>query len=120
MNKKVAMQNLSNSIDSAATSLKRSFNLGTADYFIEAFQELKRRLGNLELAAREFNDGQLFEKTAGLVNLLSQIGTFYESQNEQGLQNAIMELEQRSLDLKNYVSIQDDNFEQQFSEINNY
>ena len=120
MNNKVALQNLSSAIDSATTSLKRSFNLGTADYFIESFQLLSKKVGHLDMAAQEFNDRQLFEKSQGLRNLLASISTFYESQDELKLQESITELEARSLDLKNYVSIQEDNFEQQFSEINNY
>lgn len=120
MNKKVAMQNLSSSIDSATTSLKRAFSLGTADYFIEAFQFLNKRIQALESASQEFQDAQLYDKTLGLRNLVQSVANAYETKNEESMDLAIKELEARALDLKNYVSIQDDNFEQQFSEINNY
>lgn len=120
MSQKLKLQNISSSIDSETTSLKRAFALGAGDYFVEAFQALQRRLNALEAASLEYNDRQLFDKVIGLKQSLASVGAFYESQNENGLQNAITELETRSLDLKNFVSIQEDNFEQQFSEINKY
>ena len=100
--------------------MKRSFNLGAGDYFIEAFQALERRLTALEAAATEYNDRQLFDKVVGLRQSLTAVGRAFEAQDENGITNAITELETRSLDLKNFVSIQEDNFEQQFSEINKY
>lgn len=120
MNQKLKLQNLSSSIDSETTSLKRSFSLGAGDYFIEAFQALQRRLTALEAASTEYNDRQLFDKVVGLRQSLTSVGRAYEAQDENGITNAITELEARALDLKNFVSIQEDNFEQQFSEINKY
>jgi hypothetical protein len=120
MNQKLKLQNLSSSIDSETTSLKRSFNLGAGDYFIEAFQALQRRLTALEAASTEYNDRQLFDKVVGLRQSLSSVGIYYEAQDENNIQASIAELETRSLDLKNFISIQEDNFEQQFSEINKY
>jgi hypothetical protein len=120
MNQKLKLQNISSSIDSETTSLKRAFALGAGDYFIEAFQALQRRLAALESVSTEYNDRQLFDKVVGLNQSLNSVGSAFEAQNENALQTAIAELEARSLDLKNFVSIQEDNFEQQFSEINKY
>jgi hypothetical protein len=120
MDQKLKLQNLSSSIDSETTALKRSFNLGAGDYFIEAFQALERRLTALEVISNEYNDRQLFDKVIGLRQSLTTVGQRFEIQDETGIQNGITELETRSLDLKNFISIQEDNFEQQFSEINKY
>lgn len=120
MNEKLKLQNLSSSIDSETTSLKRSFNLGVGDYFIEAFQALQRRLTALEAASTEYNNRQLFDKVVGLRQSLASVGRAFEAQDEKAINNAIAELETRSLDLKNFISIQEDDFEQQFSEINKY
>ncbi len=120
MNQKVALQNLSNSIDASSTGLRRAFHLGAGEFFIQELEALEKRCVSLQAAYDTFQDRQLGEKKDKIKSATNKIKHGFSTQNEKLIDEGINDLNSASLDLKNYVSIQEDNFEEQFSEINKF
>lgn len=120
MNEKVALQTLSNGIDASATGLRRSFHLGSGEHFVQELQALEKRCVSLQAACDTYQDRQLIEKKDKIKSATNKIKHGFETQSEKFVDDGINDLNAASLDLKNYVSIQEDNFEQQFTEINKF